>query len=51
MMFKSAHLGFEGHEFEDHLYCEKHSKDEIERVGQLGDVVRLVAVLQGEGEG
>ena len=44
-MLRGAHLGFEGQEFEDHLHGEEHGEDEVEGGGQLGDVVRLVAVL------
>ena len=49
-MFRGAHLGFEGQEFEDHLHSEEHGEDEVKGGGQLGDVIRLVAVLNGHEE-
>lgn len=42
-----ADLGFERHEFQDHLHCEEHGEDHIQHVGQVRHVVRLVAVLGG----
>lgn len=46
----SIYPDFEGHELQYHLHREEHGEDQVQSVGQLGDVVRLVAVLFREGK-
>ena len=40
-----CHLGFEGHQLEEHLHGEEHGEDDVQHVGEVGDMVRLVAML------
>lgn len=41
----TTNLGFKGHEFEDHLHSEEHSKNYVEHIREVSDVVWLVTVL------
>lgn len=43
-----AHLGFEGTNFEDHLHREQDGEDDVQHVGQMSDVIRLITVLRDE---
>ena len=35
----ATHLGFEGHQFEQHLHGEEHGEDDVQHVRELCDVV------------
>lgn len=42
---RRIYLCFEGHELENHLHSKEHSEDQVQSVGQLGNMVWLVTVL------